>query len=111
LPLTRENPANRWRGETWFFGINFAKTFSHIARVLREHFHAEVCSLYEFHKNVLTLVAMERQDRSPEKIEFSGERELGIPFGVMIEVPSAVPIAQKLGTWRKKFLKPQESKK
>jgi len=61
------------------FRDQLAKTFSQIAQalkvskqgerplarivqVVREHFHAEVCALYEFRKEVLTLVAVDRQD-------------------------------------------------
>lgn len=51
------------------------RPLAHIVQIVREHFHAEVCSLYEFRKEALTLVAMDQQDPSLGKMEPRTQQE------------------------------------
>ncbi|MDO8462552.1 MAG: phosphoenolpyruvate--protein phosphotransferase [Deltaproteobacteria bacterium] len=51
------------------------RPLAHIVQVVREHFRAEDCSLYEFRKVTLTLVATDKQDRSLEKVELPADQE------------------------------------
>src|SRR5579885_3352074 len=52
------------------------RPLAHIVQIVREHFHAESCSLYEFRKEALTLVAMDQQDPSLGKMEPSIQQEV-----------------------------------
>lgn len=98
------------------FRDQLAKTFSHIAQalkvskqgerplarivqIIREHFRAEACSLYEFRKRILNLVALDQRYASqiqpqrgvegvaPTALKQKGQPEAGQPLAELTRAP------------------------
>ncbi len=52
------------------------RPLAHIVQVVREHFHAEVCCLYELRNGILTLVAADKSEVFVEEKESGAPQEL-----------------------------------
>jgi len=52
------------------------RPLTRIVQIVREHFHAEACSLYEIRRGISTLIAIDENDSSLEKTEPSAQQRL-----------------------------------
>jgi phosphoenolpyruvate-protein phosphotransferase len=52
------------------------RPLTRIVQIVREHYHAKACSLYELRRGILTSVAADKNDSSLEKVEPSTQQKL-----------------------------------
>ncbi|MBF0493431.1 MAG: phosphoenolpyruvate--protein phosphotransferase [Deltaproteobacteria bacterium] len=66
------------------------RPLAYIVQIIREHFHAEVCSLHECHQDTLTLAAIDKYNPSLEKRKPQDPQKLQELIALVLEKRGAV---------------------